>query len=77
MQFDHQRSKHERSRLDPRLASEKAGDSRPLRLCRFLQDGLVFEVVVFLQAGLLAFHPVGGFLNHSVQVFRVAGEETA
>lgn len=42
-----------------------------------LQNGLVFEVIVFLQAGLLAFHPVGGFLNYSVEVVGVAGEEAA
>lgn len=42
-----------------------------------LQNGLVFEVIVFLQAGLLAFHPVGGFLNYSVKVIGVASEEAA
>ena len=35
-------------------------------LRRFLQDRLGFEVVAFLQAGLLAFDPVGGFLYDSV-----------
>ena len=46
-------------------------------LRRFLQDRLVFEVVVFLQTDLLAFHPVGSFLDHSVEIFGVAGEEAA
>jgi len=35
-------------------------------LRRFLQDRLGFEVVAFLQAGLLAFNPIGGFLNHGL-----------
>ena len=42
-----------------------------------LQNSLIFEVIVLLQAGLLAFHPVGGFLNYSVKVIGVAGEEAA
>ena len=43
----------------------------------FLQDRLSFEVVAFLQAGLLAFNPVGGFLNHRLQFFGVPHEEAA
>ncbi len=46
-------------------------------LCRLLQDRLSFKVVAFLQAGLLAFNPVGGFLNHGLQFFGVAHEEAA
>ena len=45
-------------------------------LSRFLQNRLSFEVVAFLQAGLLAFHPVGRFLYHRVEVVGVTGEET-
>jgi hypothetical protein len=44
-------------------------------LCRFLKDRLGFEVVAFLQAGLLAFNPVGSFLYHSLQFVGVANEE--
>jgi hypothetical protein len=47
------------------------------RLCRFLQNRLSFEVVTFLQAGLLADNPVGGFLNHGVQFVGVPYEEAA
>jgi|GEM_PF-4143402 len=46
-------------------------------LCRLLQDRLSFKVVAFLQAGLLAFNPVGGFLNHGLQFFGIAHEEAA
>ena len=35
-------------------------------LRRFLKNRLSFEVVAFLQAGLLAFNPVGCFLNDCV-----------
>ena len=47
------------------------------RLCRFLQDRLGFEVVAFLQAGLLAFNPFNCFLNYGLQFFGIAHEEAA
>ncbi len=43
----------------------------------FLQNRLSFEVVAFLQAGLLADNPVGGFLDHGVQFVGVPYEEAA
>ena len=46
-------------------------------LSRFLQIGLSFELVAFLQAGLLAFNPVGGFVNHRMKLIDVAFEEIA
>ncbi len=44
---------------------------------RFMQNRLSFEIVAFLQAGLLAFFPVSGFLNHGPQFVDVQHEETA
>ena len=41
-----------------------------------LQDGLSFEVVAFVQTGLLAFNPVSGYLNLGVPFVGVADEET-
>ncbi len=45
------------------------------RLCSLLQDRLSFEVVAFLQAGLLAFNPVSDFLNHGLKFVAVPYEE--
>jgi hypothetical protein len=46
-----------------------------LDLRRILQRFLGFEVVACLQAGLLAFDPIGSFLDHGVQFAGVPGEE--
>ena len=46
-------------------------------LRRFLQNRLGFEVVVFLQAGLLAFNPVGGILDDDLQFIGIPYEEAA
>ncbi len=52
------------------IRSQSSSDLR-----RILQSFLSFEVVAFMQAGLLAFDPVGGLLNHSVQLVGIADEE--
>jgi hypothetical protein len=42
-----------------------------------MQNSLIPEVAVLLQAGLLAFHPFGRFQHHGMEIIDVAGEEVA
>ena len=59
----------------PRTAIDTITSCSHLR--RFLQDRLSFEIITFLQAGLLAFNSVGSFLNEDLEFIGVPYKEAA